>query len=157
MAKTYAGYGFAVNDLSSEALLSFMKKFVPEDYKRLKEKFLAKMPKATDEDIEEEMAFDVFDYINEIADHTPDYIRDVINEHEEKSGIPAITMALDNYLVFGAIDFVDSCPERAMAIKSKEDFKNLIGKYFDITEIRFGPIFECVYSSEDRWYSLYKE
>ena len=127
----YLGYGFNVNDLSTEDMLEFIREYSPDEYE-------SRDPDETDEEFVES-----YEWNN---GSRAEVIRDIINEqamrdHPEYEENPiSFVQAYDQYVVYDSMRFPNDSP-RAKLIPDEESFIEFIGKYLCTASLEFGNVY----------------
>ena len=140
--QTYVGYGFNVNDITDEQWLDLIEKYNEKDYINHLE---INEALGSDKNEQTELALEwlFMNYMDR-----GDYLTDIINGEE---GLELVVQ-YDDYVVFNSIDFLDHCKERALRIKNREDFIQLIAEYVPIDNIKFGNLYAGVAWTDPCYY-----
>ena len=137
--KTYIGYGFDVNDITDKELANAAEKYNEADF----------VEYLKDYGIEKREDF-IPEWIDCHYNGAAGILCDIINNEEKLK----LVIQYDNYIVFDSIDFLDYCKERALKIKNRYDFIQLIAKYVPVKNIKFGNLYTNIDWIDDPCYYL---
>lgn len=149
----YEGYGFDTIEISRKGLYKFIKTAVPDDARKICEEMEISDPGESIGDLPVEQQKDIINGIEEwIVSYyisTSEYIVSVINS---KMACPHLLQAIDNFIVFAPICFMEDDKGRSSIIKSRQDMQKLIAGYFPGEKFKFGNVYDGVEWADPCYY-----
>lgn len=144
----YAGYGFDAERISETDLLRLMKEHDADEYETFAEDCMKNFGSRS----EEILVRNVGDRIWESNMSVAEYVAEIINEGEtELVGRDGVVETCGSFVVFPPIAFAGES-KRADAVRSREDFAKIIGKYLNLNELTFGNVYSGDEWSDSNWF-----
>lgn len=149
----YEGYGFDSIEISGKGLYKFIKTAAPDDARKIFEEMEISDPGESISDLPVGQQKDIINGIEEWIESdcisTSEYIVSVINS---KEACPNLLQAIDNFVVFAPVCFMEDDNGRSSIIKSRQDMQKLIAGYFPGEKFKFGSVCEGVEWAEPCYY-----
>lgn len=144
--RTYLGYGFNAEDITSQELVDFIGTLDVEE--RNFTEYVFGEPRRIsdlDESCREEAKEAISEYFFDNYLFEGEFIARAINDCEKKAGTmknEELLAVIDNYVFITPVTFVNQYPETVKRVPSKESFQQIIKQYFPASKIMFGEVFE---------------